>query len=298
VIRPNPDDSLPSWNPGSTKQAIVDFVAAVTDSRGPDFVLPVDRVAVFDNDGTPSTETPCYTQIAFAIDRSAELGQPVTLEDLRAGGRARLMELVAVTHGSITTEEFAQVCRRWMASASHPVTGRPFSAMVYQPMLELLGLLQRNEFDCWILSGGGTDFMRTWAPDAFGLAPHRFIGSLGTTTFEMGRDGPELVKGSDLQVLDDGVQKPVCIHQHIGQRPIFAAGNTDGDLPMLQWTASNPLRTLQLAVHHTDDEREFAYDTDPLLGAGTAGLLRAATGPSWATVDMAADWSSVFPAST
>jgi hypothetical protein len=258
-------------------------------------VPEVDRVAVFDNDGTLAVEMPLYTQLCFALARAADLGRPVTIDDLKAGGKAKVMELVALTHGSITTDEFDHVCRRWMAEARHPTTGRPFPTMVYRPMLELLRLLEGNGFTCWIFSGGGTDFMRTWAPEVYGLAPHRLIGSLGTTTFRLGDDGPELVKGIDVHLIDDGPEKPVSIHRHIGQRPLLAAGNTDGDLPMLRWTASNPHRTLQLAVHHTDGEREFAYDVDPVLGSGTAALLGAATAPGWTVVDMTTDWTTVFP---
>jgi phosphoserine phosphatase len=289
------EDPLPGWNASGTKQAIVEFVAAVTDPTSPDFVPEIDRIAVFDNDGTLATEMPLYTQLAFALARSADLGQPISIEDLKAGGLGKVVELVALTHGSITTDEFDRVCRNWMATAHHPLSGRPFSEMVYQPMLELLALLGANGFSCWIFSGGGADFMRTWATEVYGLAPHRLIGSLGSTTFEVGDDGPELRKGTDIQVLDDGPQKPISIHQHVGQRPILAAGNTDGDLPMLQWTAAGPHRTLQLAVHHTDAEREYAYESDPLLGAGTDALLAAAAAPTWAVIDMATDWATIFP---
>jgi len=156
--------------------------------------------------------------------------------------------------------------------------------------------LDANRFTCWIFSGGGADFMRAWAPAVFGLPPHRIIGSLGSLTYQVGDAGPELLKGTDLAVLDDGPQKVVSIHQAVGPRPILAAGNTDGDLPMLQWSAASPHRSLQLVVHHTDAEREFAYDKDPLLGSGTEKLLAAATAEAWTVIDMATDWSSVYPA--
>lgn len=288
-------EPLPSWAPGAAKDSILDFVAAITDADSADWVPAADRVAVFDNDGTLATEMPYYTQIAFALARSAELGTPISIQDVQAGGMAKLLELVALTHGSTTTEAFDQACRSWSASATHPISGRPFPTMIYQPMMELLRLLEQHEFTCWIFSGGGTDFMRAWAPEAYGLAPHRFIGSLGATTFDLGDDGPVLRKGTDLQLIDDGPQKPISIHQHVGQRPIFAAGNTDGDLPMLQWTAASPHRTLQLAIHHTDAEREFAYDVDPILGSGTTALLGAAADPGWTVVDMKADWATIFP---
>jgi hypothetical protein len=286
-------DALPSWRETEPKRSIVQFVAAVTDPGSPDFVPEVDRVAVFDNDGTLSTERPMYTQLAFALDRAAELGRPTSLDELQAGGIGAVIELVKLTHGSITTDAFNNVCRDWMASARHPRFGRSYAAMVYQPMLELLSVLGRSGFACWIFSGGGADFMRTWATDVFGLPPHRVFGSLGSTEFRIGDTGPELVKGTDIQMLDDGPQKPISIHQHVGQRPILAAGNTNGDLPMLQWTAGNPHRTLQLIVHHTDSDREYSYDSDPLLGADTDQLLAAAT-ESWSVIDMAADWSTVY----
>ena len=178
-------------------------------------------------------------------------------------------------------------------AARHPRFGRPYPATVYQPMLELLGLLDRSGFSCWIFSGGGTDFMRAWAADVYGLPQHRVIGSVGETEFRIGAGGPELVKTPKVQVINDGPQKPNSIHRHIGQRPVVAAGNTDGDLAMLQWTAASPHRTLQLVVHHTDAEREYAYDVDPILGSGTDQILAAAADHQWTVIDMAADWASV-----
>ena len=288
-------DPLPSWRDTASKHSIAEFLSAVTDPASPAFVPEVDRVAVFDNDGTLSTEMPLYTQLAFAIDRATELGKPTSLDELQAGGLPAVLELVKLTHGSITTDEFAAACRSWIATARHPRSGRSYASMVYQPMLELLSLLGRHGFSCWIFSGGGVDFLRAWATDVYRLAPHRLIGSLGATEFRVGDAGPELVKGTDLEVFNDGPQKPISIHQHIGQRPLVAAGNTDGDLPMLQWTAASPYRTLQLVVHHTDGEREYAYDRDALLGAGTELLLAAASDDHWTVIDMATDWSAVYP---
>jgi hypothetical protein len=288
-------DQLPSWRDTSAKQSITEFIAAVTDRESADFVEEPDRVAVFDNDGTLWTEQPVYAQLMFAIDRAAELGHPTSLEELHAGGMAALVELITLTHANVTTDEFDALCRNWLAAARHPRFGRPYPQLVYQPMLELLGLLDRSGFSCWIFSGGGTDFMRTWASDVYGLPPHRVIGSVGDTEFRLGATGPELVKGTTIQVLDDGPQKPSSIHRHVGQRPILAGGNTDGDLAMLQWTAASPHRTLQMVVHHTDADREYAYDRDPILGAGTDQILAAAAEHKWTVIDMAADWSAVHP---
>jgi hypothetical protein len=287
---------LQSWRETPAKRSIVDFLAAVTAPDSPDFVPARDRVAVFDNDGTLWTEQPVYAQLVFALDRAAELGRPTNLEELHAGGMAALIDLIKLTHAGIATDEFAALCRSWLALARHPRFGRPYPAMAYQPMLELLSLLDRNGFSCWIFSGGGTDFMRTWATDVYGLPPHRVIGSVGETEFRVGAGAPELVMGDAIQVINDGPQKPSSIHRHIGQRPIVAAGNTDGDLAMLQWTAASPYRTLQLVVHHTDGEREYAYDRDPILGSGTDQILAAAADDKWTVIDMAADWASVHSA--
>jgi hypothetical protein len=288
-------DQLPGWRETAAKKSIVEFVAAVTDRDSPDFVPEPDRIAVFDNDGTLWTEQPLYAQLAFAIDRAAELGHPTSLEKLHAGGMAALTELVALTHAGITTDEFDALSRSWLASARHPRFARPYPQTVYQPMLELLSLLDRSGFSCWIFSGGGTDFMRSWTADVYGLPPHRVIGSVGETEFRSGAGGPELVKSAAIAVINDGPQKPSSIHRHIGQRPVVAAGNTDGDLAMLQWTAASPYRTLELVVHHTDAEREYAYDRDPILGSGTGQILAAAADHKWTVIDMAADWSVVHP---
>jgi len=288
-------NELPSWRETPAKESVIEFVAAVTNADSADFVAEPERIAVFDNDGTLWTEQPMYAQLAFALDRAAELGHPTSLDKLHAGGMQALDDLVRLTHAGITTDEFDAGCRRWLAEARHPRFGRPYPATVYQPMLELLALLDRSGFSCWIFSGGGTDFMRSWTLDAYGLPPHRVIGSVGSTEFRVGAGGPELVKSSAIQVINDGPQKPASIHTHIGQRPIVAAGNTDGDLAMLQWTAASPHRTLQLVVRHTDADREYAYDRDPILGSGTGKIISAAAAHGWTLIDMAADWSAVFP---
>jgi phosphoglycolate phosphatase-like HAD superfamily hydrolase len=287
------DVRLPSWRDTPARGAILAFIDAVTDRGSPEYVAEVDRVAVFDNDGTLWTEQPVYAQLMFALDRAAELGHPTTLEALHAGGMSSLIELITLTHAGITTDEFTVVAQKWLTTAQHPKFGRPYPSMIYEPMLELLGLLHFSGFSCWIFSGGGTDFMRTWAPDAYGLAAHRIIGSVGETEFRTGPDGPVLMKAASAPSINDGPQKPSAIHRHIGQRPILAAGNTDGDLAMLEWTAASPHRTLQLIVHHTDGEREYAYDRDPILGSGTDQVLAAAREHDWTVIDMAADWSVV-----
>jgi hypothetical protein len=286
-------DELPSWREAPAKRKILEFLGAVTDLDSPHFVPERDRIAVFDNDGTLWTEQPLYAQLVFALDRAAELGRPSSLEELRAGGMPALMQLVALTHAGITTEEFDAACRTWLASARHPRFGRPYPKTVYQPMLELLTLLAGRGFSCWIFSGGGTDFMRSWATEVYGLPAYRVIGSVGGTEFR--EAAPELVKTAEVRVVDDGPLKPSSIHQHVGQRPIVAAGNSDGDLAMLQWTAGSPHLNLELVVRHTDGDREYAYDRDPILGSGTEKLLAAAAEHEWTVVDMAADWAVVHP---
>ena len=290
-------NELPGWRETPARQSIVEFVAAMTDPDSPDFVPERDRVAVFDNDGTLWTEQPVYAQLVFALDRAAEPGHPTSLEELHAGGMPALIKLLALAHAGISTEEFDAACRSWLAAARHPRFGRPYPATVYQPMVELLGLLDRDGFSCWIFSGGGTDFMRTWTADGYGLPPHRVIGSVGETEFRVGDNGPELVKTAKVEIINDGPQKPSSIHRRVGQRPIVAAGNTDGDLAMLQWTAASPYRTLELVIRHTDGDREYAYDHDPILGSGTGQLLAAAAAADhkWTVIDMAADWATIHP---
>lgn len=288
-------DPLRSWRDTDVKRSILEFVAQVSDPSSPDFVSEPGRVAVFDNDGTLWTEQPLYAQLAFAIDRAGDLGQPTDLAKLRSGGMTALIDLVALTHSGMTTAEFDELCRVWLATARHPRFGRPYPELIYQPMLELLHLLTRKGFTNWIISGGGTDFMRVWAPEVYGMQTHQVIGSVGATKFQLGADGPELVRTATLQTVDDGPLKPSSIHLHIGKRPLVAVGNTDGDLPMLQWCAAQPGRTLQLVVHHTDAEREYAYEQDPVLGSSTKELLAAADANNWPVINMATDWATVHP---
>ncbi len=266
----------------------------MTDPGSPDFIPDRDRIAVFDNDGTLWTEQPVYAQLMFALDRAAELGQPTSLEELHAGGMAALLKLVALTHAGITTEEFGTVVKSCWPRPSIRASGGPTRPRCTSRCWNCSGS-DRSGFSCWIFSGGGADFMRTWTADAYGLPPHRVIGSVGETEFRVGDGGPELLKTAKVGVVDDGPQKPSSIHRHIGQRPVLAAGNTDGDLAMLQWTSASPFRTLQLVVHHTDGDREYAYDRDPILGSGTDQILAAAAEHEWTVIDMAADWATVHP---
>jgi phosphoglycolate phosphatase-like HAD superfamily hydrolase len=264
---------LPSWNEGEARQSILDFVAKVTTSGSPDFVPPAERIATFDNDGTLWAEQPLYFQIVFAVDRIKELTpqhpewmeqdpfKSVLAGDMKtafAGGSHALIEIVAAGAANMTIEEYDRIVRSWIATAKHPTTGRLYSEMVYQPMLEVLAYLRANGFKTFIVSGGGIDFMRAFAEKVYGIPPEQVIGSEGKLQFEM-RDGkPAIVKLPALDFFDDNVFKPVAIQSHIGRRPIAAFGNSDGDLQMLQWTAGGSGARFCLFVRHTDAEREWA----------------------------------------
>ncbi len=303
------DDLLPSWNEGTTKTAIVDFVARVTDKSGPDYVPPQARIATFDNDGTLWAEQPLYFQLRFALDRVKTLApkhpewkekEPFKaalagdLESVLAGGEAALLQLVMATHTGMTTDEFEQIVKDWIATAKHPRFDRPYTECVYQPMLELLAYLRANGFQTWIVSGGGIEFMRPWAQRVYGIPPEQIIGSSIKTKFEI-RDGkPALVRLPEMSFIDDKAGKPVGINQHIGRRPILAFGNSDGDLQMLQWTAAGRGARLMLIVHHTDPEREWAYDRNSHIGRLDKALDQAKR-KGWTVVDMKNDWKSVFP---
>lgn len=303
-------DSLPSWNDSATKAAIVEFVARVTKDGGPDYVPPAERIAVFDNDGTLWSEQPMYFQLAFAIDRIATLAkdhpewrekQPFKgvlegdLKAVAASGEHGLLEIVAATHAGISTEEFAGIVDSWLTSAQHPKFKRPYTALVYQPMLELLSYLRANGFKTFIVSGGGVEFMRRFAENVYGIPPEQVIGSSGVVKFDIGADGePRLVKDAKIEFIDDGAGKPVGINRFIGRRPIFAFGNSDGDLQMLQYTAAGRGARFMGLVHHTDSDREWAYDRASHIGKLDKALDEAKS-KGWAVVDMKTDWSVVFP---
>lgn len=305
-----PADPLPSWNNSAARTALVDFVAATTTAGSPDFVPPAERIAVFDNDGTLWSEQPMYFQAFFAMDRVKALapGHPEwqTQEPFAAvlrgdpaaalaGGEQALMQLVMATHAGMSTEEFEQVVADWMTTARHPVSGKPYTAMVYQPMLELLAYLRANGFQTYIVSGGGIEFMRPWAEAVYGIPPEQVIGSSIKTRYEL-RDGvPILLRLPEVNFFDDKAGKPVAINQHIGRRPIAAFGNSDGDLEMLQWTSAGKGRRLAMFVHHTDAEREWAYDRESHIGRLDKGLEAAAKN-GWPVVDMKTDWNTIHPA--
>jgi phosphoglycolate phosphatase-like HAD superfamily hydrolase len=303
-------DPLPSWNDGTVKKSITNFVARVTTQGGPDFVPPAERIATFDNDGTLWTEQPYYFQLAFALDRIKVLApqhpewktkQPFKAllegdkKTLAAAGEAGLLPIVAATHAGMTTDEFSRTVIEWTASARHPRFNRPYTELVYQPMLELLAYLRANGFKTFIVSGGGVEFMRPWTEKVYGIPPEQVVGSSGVVKFETGADGkPELVKLPKVEFIDDGPGKPAGINRFIGRRPIFAFGNSDGDLQMLQWTAAGTGARFAGLVHHTDAEREYAYDRISKVGKLDKALDEA-TAKGWTVVDMKRDWNKVFP---
>lgn len=299
---------LASWNEGEAKQSIVRFVESVTKEGSADFVPVPERIAVFDNDGTLWGEQPMYFQLLFALDRIKALApqhpewkdkEPFAsllkgnVKAALAGGEPAIMQIVMATHSGMTTDEFDQIVSDWIASARHPKTGRLYTEMAYQPMLELLSYLRANGFKTFIVSGGGIDFMRVFSEDVYGIPPEQIVGSSGKTSFEMRDGAPLLMKSSEINFIDDKAGKPVGIHQHIGRRPIAAFGNSDGDLQMLQWTCSGPGPHFCLYVHHTDADREWAYDRQSSVGHLDKGL-DAAADSGWTVVDMKKDWNRVF----
>ena len=301
-------DPLPSWNDGAAKQSIITFVDKVTKPGSPDFVPAPERIATFDNDGTLWCEKPLPVQLYFVLDRVKTLApqhpewqtkEPfasILKGDVKAalaGGERALLDLVMATHTGNTTEEFEQIAKDWIATAKHPKTGKHFTAMVYQPMLELLAYLRANGFKSFIVSGGGIEFMRPWTEKTYGIPPEQVVGSTVKTKFEM-RDGkPVLVRLPELNFNDDKAGKPIAINRHIGRRPIASFGNSDGDLQMLQYTGAGSGARFCLYVHHDDVEREYAYDRQDHLARLDAGLDEAAA-KGWTVVSMKNDWKTVF----
>jgi len=302
-------DSLPSWNEGKSKQSIIDFVEDVTNEASPDFVKPADRIATFDNDGCLWSEQPYYFQLQFALDRVKAMStdhpewkdnllfKAVLDNDIKtvlSFGEHGLLELVMATHAGMITEEFSQIVTEWINTAKHPKTNKLYKEMVYQPMLELLDYLRANEFKIFIVSGGGVDFMRPWSEEAYGIPAEQVVGSSGKVKFEIKDGQPILVKLPEINFIDDKEGKPVGIHQFIGKRPIAAFGNSDGDLQMLQWTAAGDGKRLMLYIHHTDAEREWAYDRESSIGRLNKGLDEAKE-KGWTVVDMKNDWKVIYP---
>lgn len=303
-------DPLPSWNDGAARESILQFVARVSQESSGEFVPPAERIAVFDNDGTLWAEQPMPFQMFFALDQVKLLApqhpewkdkEPFAsllkgdVKSALAGGETALMEIMMATHAGMTTDEFEARVKNWVATAKHPVTGRRYTRMVYQPMLELLAYLRANGFSTYIISGGGIEFMRPWTEAVYGIPPDHVIGSSIKTKLGL-RDGrPVLLRLPEVNFIDDKEGKPVGIHQHIGRRPIAAFGNSDGDRQMLEWTQGAGGLRLMVLVRHDDAEREYAYGADAKTGAFSDTLMDEARKNKWIVVSMKNDWRSVFP---
>ncbi len=302
-------DPLPSWNQGATKDAILAFVQDVSDEQSQNFVPVVDRIAVFDNDGNLWSEQPAYFQLFYAIDQVKEMApehpewlstQPFQsiLEDdmktLASFGEHGILEIVMATHAGITTEEFEREVSEWLATARHPRFNKPYTDLVYQPMLELLAYLHANDFKNFIVSGAGIDFMRVWVEDVYGIPRDQVVGSSIKTEFVMEDGKAEIRRLGELEFIDDKEGKPLGINRFIGRRPIFCSGNSDGDLQMMQYTDTGDGPGFMLYLHHTDAEREWAYDRESHVGRLDKGLDEAAE-KGWTVIDMKNDWKVVYP---
>ncbi|WP_170381076.1 HAD family hydrolase [Ruegeria atlantica] len=301
-------DPLPSWKDTENRDRIIAFVEMVTDPESVDYVTPAARVAVFDNDGTLWAEQPVYFQLTFAMERLAELAKAdpsilttPTLEaaangDLNAlveGGHDALIEVLDATHSGISVEEFKTIAAGWLNTARHPATDLPYDQMTYQPMVELLRYLRDEGFKTYIVSGGGLHFMRVFAEDAYGIPPEQVLGTYAAATYETSDGAPAIIKAPGIAFIDDKEGKPINIERTIGRRPILAVGNSDGDFAMLEWTTAGHGPRLGVLIHHTDAEREWAYDRESHIGKLVDGLDK---GPDlgWIIVDMAQDWDRIY----
>jgi hypothetical protein len=301
--------ALPSWNKGSVKSTILDFIKETTNKNNPNYIAPSDRIAVFDNDGTLWTEQPLYFQLQFAIDRIKAMApehpewqntQPFKallygdIETVLASGVHGLLEIVMASHAAMTTDEFEQLVKEWINTAWYPKTNKLYKEMVFQPMLELLHYFRANGFKTYIVSGGGIEFMRPWTEEVYGIPPEQVIGSTVKIKYEMRGDNPVLVRLPEIDFINDKDGKPVSIYKYIGKRPVIAFGNSDSDLQMLQWTAANPKKSLKVLIHHTDTEREWAYDRESAIGHLDKALDEAIE-KNWLVVDMKEDWGKIYP---
>lgn len=301
--------SLSSWKDRSSKRAIIEFVEAAVDPSSEGFVPEPERIAVFDNDGTLWAEKPLYFQALFAFDRIRALAaehpewqtqEPYAsilkgdIEGALHGGESALVELVLASHSGMTATAFRGLAQDWLAEAKHPGTGRPYTEMVYQPMLELLDYLRANGFKTFIVSGGGIEFMRVFSEAVYGIPPEQVVGSSVRSDYEVIDGEPVFTRKPELAFINDKAGKPLGILQHIGRRPVLAFGNSDGDFQMLEWTTAGEGPRLGLLLHHTDAKREWAYDRESHVGRLNRGLDEAEE-RGWILVDMKKEWRRVFP---
>jgi len=307
---PAKGEALSSWNDGPSKKAILEFVERVTREGGPDYVAPADRIATFDHDGTLWSEQPMYFQIMFAMDRVRAMApkhpdwktkQPFKagldrdIKALAALGETGFLRIMAVTHTGITAEDFTKIVADWITTARHPRFDRLYTELVYQPMLELLTFLRANGFKTFIISGGGIEFMRVFTERVYGIPPEQVVGSSGVLRYQMQPDyKPVLIKEGKVEFVDDGPGKPVGINRFIGKRPVFAFGNSDGDQQMLEWTAAGTGARFMGLVHHTDAEREWAYDRKSYVGRLDKAWGEAVK-RGWTVTNMKTEWKKIFP---
>ncbi len=309
AVQDKKTDPLPSWNEGKAKQAIIDFVQTTTDPKSEAFIPQEERIVTFDNDGCLWSEQPMYFQFLFAMDRIKQMApehpewneqQPFKavlegdLETVKQSGVKGLLLLTLSSHSGITTDEFSRIVKEWINTAKHPKTGKLYKEMVYQPMLEVLDYLRGNGFKTYIVSGGGIDFMRPWTEEVYGIPPEQVVGSSGKYEWQMVDSHPQIIKLPEIDFIDDKEGKPIGIQKFIGRKPVAAFGNSDGDLQMLQWTASGAGKRLMVYIHHTDAGREWAYDRQSHIGKLDTGLDEAVK-KGWIVVDMAADWKQIYP---
>jgi phosphoserine phosphatase len=300
---------LPSWQDRANKSALLDFVRRVSQPTSPEFVPEAERIVVFDNDGTLWSEQPTYFQLLFTFDRIKALApqhpewsrqQPFkgvlegNLKAVSATGSEGILDLIAAAHAGMTSEEFQAIVQDWLKTARHPRFQRPYTDLVFQPMLEVLAYLRQTGFKTYIVSGGGGDFMRAWAPTVYSIPPEQILGSRLKTRFELRQGEPILIRQPKVEFINDKAGKPIAIQQILGRRPILAFGNSDGDLQMLQWTTAGSGARLGVIVHHTDAQREWAYDRQALFGR-LDKTLDEAKARGWLVVDMQQDWRTIYP---
>ncbi|MFN2203022.1 MAG: HAD family hydrolase [Caldilineaceae bacterium] len=301
-------DPLSMWNAGDAKETILRFVLGTTLKGSETYVPPLERIAVFDNDGTLWVEQPYYTQLRFALDRTRELAADhpewqtdATLKaaldndisSIAAQGMAGVAKIVAASHAGITTEELAQAVRDWIESARHPRFRRLYTELIFQPQLQLIRFLREHDYRTYIVSGGGVEFMRAWSQDVYGIPPEQVVGSSAKTVFEMRNGRGVLVQLPEIDLVDDGPGKPVGINKYVGRRPTIAVGNSDGDMEMLQYATTGDGPSLGVYIHHDDAEREYAYDRHAVCGGLDKGIEEAAK-RNWLVVSMQNDWNQIF----
>jgi phosphoserine phosphatase len=303
------NDPLPSWNEGTTKTSILNYVNDVTNVESDNFIPIKDRIATFDNDGNLWSEQPVYFQLFFVLDRIKAMAsehpewkdqQPFKavlendMETLKKSGMKGIGQLLMTTHAEITTDEFDAIVKDWVATAKHPTKNVGYDKLVYQPMLELLQYLRANDFKTYIVSGGGVDFMRAFVTEIYGIPEEQIIGSRVKTEFNYNNGNPVIKRLPKMDFVDDKEGKPLNIQKIIGKKPVFSSGNSDGDLQMMQWAASNKHKSFMLYVHHTDSIREWAYDRDSHIGKLDKGLDQAIK-DGWTIIDMKNDWKVIYP---